>query len=61
MGKTIVTRLVAASAGHKKILLYAVPGKEAFYWKLGFRRMLTAMAIFDDQARALARGHISDT
>ena len=61
VGKAIVNRLVAASAGHKKILLYAVPGKEAFYWKLGFRRMLTAMAIFDDQARALARGHISDT
>lgn len=36
LGKEIVRRLVALSSGHKKILLYAVPGKQAFYCKFGF-------------------------
>jgi ribosomal protein S18 acetylase RimI-like enzyme len=60
LGKQIVSRLVASSQGHKKIILYAVPGKEPFYRKFGFRRMLTAMAIFEDQGQALARGYISE-
>lgn len=60
LGKQIVQRLVQRSAGHKKIILYAVPGKEGFYRQFGFMRMRTAMAIFDDPARALARGHIVD-
>ncbi len=37
----------------------AVPGKEAFYRKLGFERMLTAMAIFEDQAAAFERGYLN--
>jgi citrate lyase synthetase len=61
LGKQIVSKLVAQSTGHKKIILYAVPGKEAFYRKLGFKRMTTAMAIFDDQTLAQARGYLSDT
>jgi GNAT superfamily N-acetyltransferase len=60
LGKEIVARLVALSAGHRKIILYAVPGKEAFYMKLGFKRMTTAMAIFDDQALARERGYVRD-
>jgi hypothetical protein len=35
-----------------------VPGKEGFYARLGFRRMTTAMAIFDDPALASARGYL---
>jgi ribosomal protein S18 acetylase RimI-like enzyme len=58
LGKSIVSRLVELSAGHRKIMLYAAPGKEDFYRKLGFRRMTTAMAIFDDQEGAVARGVI---
>ena len=61
VGKAIVEKLVALSKGHKKIILYAVPGKEPFYRKFGFRRMLTAMAIFENQAHALERGYVSDT
>lgn len=61
LGKDIVKRLVLLSAGHKKILLYSVPGKEGFYRKLGFLRLLTAMAIFEDPAKAIARGHLSDS
>jgi ribosomal protein S18 acetylase RimI-like enzyme len=60
VGKQIVDRLLRHSAGHRKIILYAVPGKEGFYRRFGFMRMRTAMAIFDDPARALARGHIVD-
>jgi ribosomal protein S18 acetylase RimI-like enzyme len=61
LGKAVVERLMQLSKGHKKIILYSVPGKEGFYRKLGFLRMLTAMAIFQDQAAAITRGHVSET
>ena len=61
LGKAIVQRLLAHAQGYKKIILYAVPGKEPFYRKFGFRRMRTAMAIFEDPARAYERGHIDDS
>ncbi len=60
IGRGLVNRLVEASRGHRKIILYAVPGKEAFYKKFGFRRMRTAMAIFQDQARALEIGLVDE-
>ena len=60
IGKEVIKRLVALSNGHKKIILYSVPGKEGFYRKLGFLRMLTAMAIFENPAKAIERGHLSD-
>jgi len=56
LGKALVLKLKELSAGHGKIILYANPGKEDFYRKLGFRRMRTAMAIFADQDRATKRG-----
>ena len=58
LGREMVARLVEASQGHKKIILYSVPGKEGFYRKLGFMRLLTAMAIFQNQAAAIERGHL---
>ena len=58
LGKEIVAKLLALSAGHKKVILYAVPGKEPFYKKFGFRRMRTAMAIFENQTLAEERGYI---
>jgi ribosomal protein S18 acetylase RimI-like enzyme len=60
LGKQIVGHLVEASRGHKKIILYAVPGKEPFYRKFGFLRMKTAMAIFENQQQQLDRGYLSD-
>ena len=60
LGKEVVSRLVDASSEHKKVILYSVPGKEGFYKKLGFLRMLTAMAIFQDREAAIARGHLSE-
>lgn len=56
LGKAIIERLRDRSAGHRKIILYANPGKEGFYAKLGFRRMRTAMAIFANQDRAIETG-----
>ena len=61
LGKQIVSKLLSMSGGHKKIILYSVPGKEQFYKKLGFKRMSTAMAIFEDQALALERGYLNET
>jgi GNAT superfamily N-acetyltransferase len=59
LGQAIVGRLVEQARGHRKIILYAVPGKEGFYARFGFRRMTTAMAIFDDPALAAARAYIA--
>jgi hypothetical protein len=36
--------------------LYTLPGNEGFYAKLGFLRMNTAMAIWQDRASAVGRG-----
>jgi GNAT superfamily N-acetyltransferase len=56
LGKAIIRRLVAQAEGHKKIILYANPGTEPFYLELGFLPMNTAMAIWWDQAGAIAAG-----
>lgn len=60
LGQQVVDRLVQASQGHRKIILYAVPGKEDFYRRFGFVRMKTAMAIFENPAQQLARGYLSE-
>lgn len=60
LGKQVVRDLVEMSRGHKKIILYAVPGKEPFYRKFGFLRMNTAMAIFDNQQQQVERGYLSE-
>ena len=60
IGKEVVSKLVNLSKGHKKIILYAAPGKEPFYRKLGFKRMATAMAIFQNQAKAQEDGLLID-
>ena len=39
--ETIMSRLTSCN-----VILYAFPGKEAFYQKLGFCRMRTGMALF---------------
>lgn len=54
LGSAIVAKLVDLSAGHNKIMLYSEPGKEVFYRRLGFKRLTTAMAIFEDPDKALA-------
>ena len=56
LGTAIVRELVSRARGHKKIILYASPGTEDFYRRLGFLQMNTAMAIWDDPAKAVAAG-----
>jgi ribosomal protein S18 acetylase RimI-like enzyme len=58
LGRQIVTNLVGLSCAHKKIILYAVPGKEPFYRQFGFQRMATAMAIFENQGAMAERGYL---
>ncbi|WP_049572077.1 GNAT family N-acetyltransferase [Nocardiopsis sp. SBT366] len=59
LGSGIIRRLVDLARGHKKIILYAKPGAEAFYGELGFLRMNTAMAIWNDPDRAVGSGLLS--
>lgn len=60
LGRQIVARLLDLSAGHRKIILYAARGKEDFYRSLGFKPMTTAMAIFKNEAQAVAMGLVMD-
>jgi GNAT superfamily N-acetyltransferase len=59
LGKQVIRRLTALAGGHKKIILYANPGTEAFYARLGFLRMNTAMAVWHDPVGAVASGVLS--
>ena len=61
LGKGIVAKLVELSKDHKKIILYANPGKEGFYKNIGFKKMNTAMAIFQDQNHAIQAGLVNET
>jgi GNAT superfamily N-acetyltransferase len=56
LGQAIIRQLVAAAEGHRKVILYANPGKEPFYEKLGFLHMNTAMARWNDPAAAIESG-----
>ena len=56
LGKAIMRRLLELCADHKKVILYANPGKEGFYEKLGFLPMATAMAVFRDPEGARRSG-----
>jgi ribosomal protein S18 acetylase RimI-like enzyme len=40
------------------VILFAAPGREGFYERLGFRRMKTAMGLFRHPDRARERGYI---
>jgi len=60
LGSKIISKLIEASKGHKKILLYAVPGKEEFYARFGFKKMRTAMAIFENQEQAMQWGLVEN-
>lgn len=61
LGKAIIEKLKDLSTGHRKIILYANPGKEGFYRKLGFLPMRTAMAIFKNRAQAISGGLLDDS
>ena len=56
LGTAIMRRLLAQAGQYKKVILNAKPGTEAFYRKLGFLPMTTAMAIWDDPPAAITSG-----
>ena len=58
LGREMMLRLMEATRDHSKVILFSVPEKEGFYRKLGFKRLLTAMATFKNHAAATARGYL---
>jgi GNAT superfamily N-acetyltransferase len=60
LGQAIVRDLVQQCHGHRKIILYANPGAEPFYRRLGFLPMNTAIAIWHDPAAGVAAGLLRD-
>jgi ribosomal protein S18 acetylase RimI-like enzyme len=55
---TRITRYLIEAANVDVVMLYAAPGKEAFYKKLGFHKMKTAMAIMPDPELRRQKGFI---
>jgi GNAT superfamily N-acetyltransferase len=60
LGRAVIDRLVSLADGHKKVILYANPGKEGFYARLGFLPMRTAMAIWRNRDQAIASGLLGE-
>jgi len=57
IGSKIIRHLIQ-TANVDVVMLYSVPGKEAYYERFGFRKMKTAMAIFPSEDEARKRGLI---
>ncbi len=58
MGRAIIDALAARCAA-RNVMLQSVPGREAFYRRLGFARMTTAMARYRDPPWAVANGYVA--
>lgn len=57
IGRLIMTGMME-KLSPVNLILFAVPGKEAFYEKLGFKPMLTAMGHFKDEDGMIERGYL---
>lgn len=55
---TMIMEYLLERANAEIIMLFANPGKEPFYGRIGFRKMKTAMAIMDDPELLRAKGLI---
>lgn len=53
---TIILKNILSRISHCNVILYATPGKEGFYQKLGFRKMKTGMAHFKNSESMKERG-----
>jgi ribosomal protein S18 acetylase RimI-like enzyme len=53
---TMIMREILEALPDCNVILYASPGKEGFYQKLGFRRMKTGMARFRKSTSMRTRG-----
>jgi len=56
VGQAVIRDLMARCREHRKIILYANPGTEGFYARLGFLRMNTAMGFWQDPTHAIETG-----
>jgi GNAT superfamily N-acetyltransferase len=56
LGTAIIRDLMGRCKDHRKIILYANPGTEEFYARLGFLRMNTAMGLWQDPTHAIETG-----
>lgn len=57
IGKLIVENILK-TIPQCNVILYAAPGKEVFYEKLGFKRMKTGMALFLSEEKMKEKGFI---
>lgn len=53
---TIIIKTITDKLSDCNFILYAAPGKEGFYQKLGFRKMKTGLALFRQARRMQERG-----
>ncbi|MFA5323585.1 MAG: GNAT family N-acetyltransferase [Smithella sp.] len=53
---TIIIKTIVDKLSNCNFILYAAPGKEGFYQKLGFRKMKTGMALFQKVQQMQERG-----
>ena len=58
IGRIVDTVLLAKLPGKGPVLLYAAPGKLAFYRKHGFGLLKTGMALFPNPERYRAEGYL---
>ncbi|MEM1220880.1 MAG: GNAT family N-acetyltransferase [Bacteroidota bacterium] len=58
IGTSITQKLLEEQPDSSTVLLYAVPGKEGFYRKLGFGDLTTGMGVFPDQEIARSSGYL---
>jgi GNAT superfamily N-acetyltransferase len=56
LGQALIRSLLEAASGHRKVILYANPGTEGFYRRLGFLPMNTAMGVWADPDGAVRSG-----
>lgn len=57
VGRAIMDKLMALLPVTSNIIIYAAPGKEPFYRKLGFGRLTTGMGRFADPDKARRGGY----
>jgi aralkylamine N-acetyltransferase len=58
VGRAIMNALLEKLPKGATMLLYAAPGKQAFYTRFGFGNLKTGMGLFADPARSRANGYL---
>ncbi len=58
IGKLLVESLLEKLPKESTVLIYAAPGKQVFYEKLGFGHLKTGMGLFPDPERSRNNGYL---